>query len=135
MRLCTDTITIYNAYHDTESDCTAYSKTVVSGVSWYGSLKATASEKGLTGANAFTIRIPVDADCGGKTYVAPSAFRANPSADGFTLANGDLIVHGAVDADDMRPKELHKGHEVVTILGVTDNRRAPNAPHWKVVCA
>jgi hypothetical protein len=54
----------------------------------------------------------------------------------FTLNEGDLIVHGTANETDATPALLHKNHaEVITILSITDNRRALHAPHWKVVGA
>ena len=60
---------------------------------------------------------------------------------------GDVIVKGSVPttetvtvngvsrtvAINWTPAKLKKAYaDCVTVLGVTDNRRAPNAPHWKV---
>ena len=50
------------------------------------------------------------------------------------LNEGDLIVKGSVSVERLLPSQI-KDAGGVTILAVTDNRRAPNAPHWKVTCA
>lgn len=137
MKLCTDSITLYNARLDKEKDCTVYERTVISGVSWYGTVKSTVDRNGLTSANQFTIRIPIDADFSGKAYAEPESYTAAEDVSGlFTLNEGDLIVKGAVADVNITPAALRKAHpDTITILGVTDNRRAPHAKHWRVVGA
>ena len=56
---------------------------------------------------------------------------------GYLSSAADIIVKGAVtDVNNIRPADLKKQYsEYVTILGVTDNRRAPHSKHWKVVGA
>ena len=137
MRLCNDTITVFNARYDKDNDRDVYCATVITGVSWYDEIASTVDSSGLKAADKYTIRIPVDADFGGKTYVDPVTYAGatGDPATMFTLKSGDIIVKGAVSAGvDPRPSELQKAYaEVATVLGVTDNRRAPKAPHWKVV--
>ena len=134
MKLCDDTVTIYNAKRNTAADTDVYSRTVISGVSWYGGMKSTVDDSGLKAANQFTIRIPVAAYAQGKSYVDPITYAAlsNVSAY-FTLSAGDLIVRG-VGGADLRPAAIRKTYpDVTTILAVIDNRRTSRAPHWKVV--
>lgn len=143
MKLCNETVTVFNKKIDTANGWDVYNPTVIHGVSWYGDVAAAVDNSGLHAANRFTIRIPVDADFGGKTYVDPIAYSNETIVSGvFTLANGDIIVKGEAITDQMtvsqlaaltpgRLKELYPDY--CTILGVTDNRRAPNAPHFKVV--
>ena len=135
MRLCKDTITVFNARYDKDNDRDVYHATVITGVSWYDEIASNVDSSGLKAADKYTIRIPVDADFSGKTYVDPVTYASADPATVFTLKSGDIIVKGSVSAGaDPRPSELQKAYaEVATVLGVTDNRRAPNAPHWKVV--
>lgn len=135
MQLCNDTITVYNAYLDTERDYDVYVGTVITGVSWYCEIASNVTDSGLKAANKYTIRIPQDAGFGGKSYVDPMDYPDCDTSRCFTLRNGDIVVHGAVLQNNPRPAALQAEYETVTILGVTDNRRAPNAPHWKVVGA
>ena len=110
-----------------------YCSTIISGASWFSEIAASVEGAGgLKAANKFTIRIPMDADFSGKAYANPIAYTGGDPNYLFTLKNGDIIVRGAID-EDLRPAELKKiCPEVVTILGVTDDRRA-RAKHWKVV--
>lgn len=138
MRLSGETITLYNARLDQEQDCTVYEKTVIHGVSWYGSVQTAIGDSGLKSANVFTVRIPADADFGGKEYCdAGSYTEAGDVSRLFTLKPGDLIVKGVVPDSAGTPAQIHKKYPEVsfTIKGVTDNNRAPNAKHWKVVGA
>lgn len=138
MNLAQDTLTIYNARYDQETDRNVYVPTVIRGISWYTTIKTNVTDRGLQSANAFIIRIPTDADFGGKEYCTPSAWIELEDPSGyFTIQQGDHIVRGAASGEEKTMKELHGEHigEACTVSGVTDNRRAPNAPHWKVVGA
>ena len=138
MKLCGDTLTLFNARLDQEHDCTVYEKTVINGISWYGSVKTTVGDTGLKSANQFTIRIPTDADFGGKAYCdAESYTRAGDVSGLFTLRQGDVMVKGTLPQSITTPAQALKAYPEVsfTIQGVTDNRRAPNAKHWRVVGA
>ena len=68
MQLCNDTITLYNRRFDPEEDCDVYGRTVIRGVHWFNSEATTVDSTGLKAANKVTIRIPTDADFGGKVY-------------------------------------------------------------------
>lgn len=150
MKLCNDTITVFNARVDPEAGGNVWTATVIDGASWYMTDASTvdASKGGLVAANKATIRIPEDADASGKAYTDPVSYKAATSVSGlWTLQNGDIIVKGSVPASETvtnngvnstvpinwTPAALKKAYaECVTVLGVTDNRRAPNAPHWRV---
>ena len=135
MQLCNETITVFNARFDAENDKDIYIPTVIIGASWYCEIASTVDSSGLRAADKYTIRIPVNADFGGKVYVDPINYASADPNSVFTLKNGDIIVKGdASGIDDPRPAVLQTMFsELVTVLGVTDDRRAPNAPHWKVV--
>lgn len=135
MKLCNEAITVYNARLDEEKGYDVYIPTVIRGVSWFCEVASSVELSGLKAADRFIIRIPEDADFGGKEYVRPVEYAAADPDAAFTLQQGDIIVKGA-ETEALRPAQLKEKHgEMVTILGVTDNRRAPRAPHWKVVGA
>lgn len=134
MKLCNETITLFNATVDDDKGYDVYLPTVIRGVSWFCEIASTVDKDGLKAANKFTIRIPVDADFSGKAYATPAAYAGGDPNNLFTIKNGDIIVHGVETATDMTPATLQEKYgEIVTVLGVTDNRRVPNAKHWKVV--
>jgi hypothetical protein len=136
LRLCKETITVINSQFNPALDRDVYHSTVIKGVSWFCETASAIIQSGLKSANKFSIRIPENADFGGKAYVNPITYSVSDPASTFTLKNGDIIIKGEVQIDDMLPADLQKQYaDYVTILGVTDNRRALNAPHWKVVGA
>ena len=136
MRLCNETITVINSQVDPATGYDKYYATTISGVSWFCEIASSVDSSGLKAADKYTIRIPENADFGGKAYVAPADYASADPAAAFTLRNGDTIVRGQVQGNDLTPATVHRTHtEAATILGVTDNRRTPHARHWKVVGA
>ena len=136
VKLCNDTITVFNARVDPDVGGNVWIPTVISGASWYLTDASTvdASKGGLVAANKATIRIPVDADTGGKAYADPVSYASAEDVSRlWTLKGGDIVVKAAVEGDDWTPAKLKAAYaECVTVLAVTDNRRAPRAPHWRV---
>lgn len=134
MKLCNETITVFNKRWDAENGWDEYIPTIISGVSWFGEIVSSLGDKGLNAAHRFTVRIPIDANFDGKDYVDPITYRnARNVSDVFTLTGGDRVVKGAVE-ERLTPAQLDERYpDCFTVLGVTDNRRAPNAPHFKVV--
>ena len=135
MKMCDETITILNRRLDSDTGYDVYVPTVITGVSWFCEITSTVDSTGLQAANKFTIRIPEDADFSGKAYVDPAAYAGGDPTEVFTIDNGDIIVKAAVESTSgLKPADLQQTYgQVVTVLGVTDNRRARYAPHWKVV--
>lgn len=134
MKLCNETITLYNAWHDPDADKDYWFGTVIRGVSWYDKYVVAMTGSGLRAAETYTIRIPLDADTEEKSYVDPMSYaEADNHGDTFTLRAGDIIVKGEAETEGMTPTLLNEQHfRCATILGVTDNRRAPNAPHFHI---
>lgn len=136
MKLCNDTITVFNARVDPEEGGNVWAPTVITGASWYATDASTvdASKGGLVAANKATIRIPVEANASGKQYADPVSYAsAEDVSEMWTLKGGDIVVKGEVEGDDWTPARLKAAYaDCVVILGVTDNRRAPRAPHWRI---
>lgn len=136
MKLCDETITVFNKRLDADTSYDVYIPTVIVGVSWFCEIASSVDASGLKAANKFTIRIPDDADFSGKSYVNPADYAEGDPTEVFTISNGDIIVKAAITDEGLKPADLQEQFgEVVTVLGVTDNRRTRNAPHWKVVGA
>lgn len=137
MKLCNDVLTLYNQRYNKAKDATEYVRTVISGISWYSTVKSAVSDKGLKSANMYVIRIPATAGFSGKSWTDPKSYTAADDVSSlFTLNEGDIVVKGALADENPTFAQLHKNNaECFTVLSVTDNRRAPNAPHWKVVGA
>ena len=136
MKLCNDVITVFNAQVDPDVGGNVWTPTVITGASWYMTDASTidASKGGLVAAGKVIVRIPEE--------IAP---------EGFGMKAGDIIVKGSVPTSTettsngittstpivWTPTKLKKayGEDCATVLGVTDNRRAPNAPHWRITGA
>ena len=179
MKLCNDTITVFNAHFDETAGDDIYHPTAIAGVRWYMTQAETVDPKGgLVMANRITIRIPTNARAAG-LYVDPIAYRLADDVTGlWTLEGGTVIIKGTIptqgeqtpanltpdeatpeepnevagdgsggdngegteepaqttrSATAWTPKLLHETFpECMTVLGVTDNRRAPNGKHWRV---
>lgn len=135
MHLCDDIITIYTPLYDPQTGHDVYHGTVISGVSWYQTTHVTVELQGLKAADSFKIRIPVEADFGGKAYVLPGAWdTARNPAKLWTIKQGDIVLHGAHLVENPSMAELQRDYpDSCTVLSVTDNRRAPNAKHWRIL--
>ena len=90
----------------------------------------------LRAANVFILRVPEGVDAGGKRWAEPADYRAAADAGGlWTLQKGDVIVRGAAAADGQTPAALRERYgpeNVLTVLGVADNRRGTRGRHWRV---
>lgn len=135
MHLCNETVTLFNAKFEKDSGYDKYYPTVIAGVSWYCEIASIVDSSGLKAANKFTVRIPINANFDGKTYLSPHEFAVCKYPERyFTLREGDVLVRGEIATTNVKPADLHSNFdEATTILSVTDNRRAHNAKHWKVV--
>lgn len=136
MKQCTETVTVLNRRHNAETGRDDWIPTIIRGVSWFSEMKAAVTIDGLKTAKTATVRIPVDVNAGGRSYVEPAAYKAAGSVSGaYTLARGDILVRGEVQ-DTPTPAEVQAAFEdCVTIIGVTDNTRRPRGAHRKVVGA
>lgn len=132
VKLSDDIITVFNARLLKGEGYDEYIPTVISGVSWYSRTITSVDQDGLRAANSITIRIPAEADTAGKEWIDPISYAAADPETVWTLKPGDIIVKGTAEGGQ-RPAELkQKYSDLCTVLSVTDNRRAPNAKHWKV---
>ena len=119
MRLCNDTVTVFSYAVDAATHAPTYTPHVIEGVSWYATAAETVDPKGgLVAAHKVTVRIPA--------AVIPA---------GLVFTSKDVVVKGDASAATATPAALKAayGDDCATVLAVTDNRRAPNAPHVKVV--
>ena len=138
MRLCDETVTVYNARVDPVTRAEVWTPTVLRGVSWRAESASRVEHDGLRAANGFTLRIPEAVDAGGKDWVEPKAYQtAGDIGKLWTLQKGDVIMRGSVSGDlsPARLCEIYGAERVMTVLGVSDNRRARHARHWRVTGA
>lgn len=135
MYLCDEVISVFNARVNGDSGEVEYLPTVIRGASWHGEKgEALSDEGGMRQSGKITARIPADADAGGKRWAEPEAWRgAGEPGSLWTLACGDIIVRGKATGGGWTLRRIRESFsERATVLAVADNRRAPNAPHWRV---
>jgi len=136
VKLCNDTITVFNARVDPGVGGNVWVPTVITGASWFATDASTvdASKGGLVAANKVTVRITAEANAGGKQYTDPVSYASAEDVSRlWTLKGGDIVVKAAVEGDDWTPAKLKAAYaECVTVLAVTDNRRAPKGKHWRI---
>lgn len=136
MKLCNETVTVFNARVDPDVGGNVWAGTVIAGVRWFATDASTVDtgKGGLVAANKVIIRIPLDADMDGRTYTDPISYaNAEDVSHLWTLKGGDIVVKGAVTGDNWTPAKLKAAYAACTvILGVTDNSQSPNAPHWRI---
>lgn len=133
MKECKKIVTVFNARMDADGGYDVYYPTIIRNVSVFLQVASEVTLSGLNAANKVTVRIPIDADFSGKQYVKPVEYASADPATAFTLKQGDVIVE-AEETEQLNPVQLKaKYGQVITILGVTDNRDRPRAKHWKVV--
>ena len=127
MRRCNDVMTLFNARVDPASGETVYAATVIRGVGWHASRGMSGDGRGGSAARRrAVVRVPVAADTGGKRYVPPEDYRQAEDVAGlYTLACGDRIAPGEAGAPT--------GGACLALNEITDNRRAPRAPHWRLI--
>ena len=124
MKGCTETITLFNARRDGDTGGHVYVPTVIAGCAWHGGQRVGLDAGGgLAAADEYTVRIPADADFGGREYADPIAWRQSDGVGRFTIQGGDWTP--------ARLKAVCA--ECFTVMGVTDNRRAPRGKHWRIV--
>lgn len=108
MLACDKTVTVVR--YDSKGETYILHRLV--GVSWYEKLKVAVQDKGLAGANQFTVRVPAAA-----------------LPDGFMPRVSDVVVDGVVTTPIEKAKDLAPYHHF-TVLGVGDNRRPTSRiPH------
>ena len=135
-----ETITVINRKFNATTGLDDWTPTIIDGASWYSKQVASVTQTGLKTAKTAAVRIPVDADTGGKAYMPPKAYKAATSVSGaYTLAEGDLVVRGSVTTTQgqvLTPATIAETYEdSFTITAVADNTRRPHGQHWKVVGA
>lgn len=136
MKLAGNTITIFNAVHDTASDLDDYIPTVITGTTWHAQVVTAVDATGLKAASKYTVRVPITADTSGKAYADPVVYASAADKSAlFTVRAGDMIARGAIE-EHLTPAQVKARYaDSFTVLGVTDASGAPREPHYLIVGA
>lgn len=135
MKNCDEVITVFNQRANPDNRDLVWVPTVIKGVSWYDTQVETVSAAGgLLTADKIVVRIPADADTQGKVYAPWLAYAAAEDVSGLFTLKKAVIVRGEAQGDQWTPETLKAAFDDCMIVKtVADNRRAPNAPHFRVV--
>ena len=132
-------ITVFNKRYDAEERTELFFPSRIKGVSFFKKHGASVQSQGLSSADVITIRIPIDADMDGKTYIEAMTYEAlsdDEYAGYWTLQPGDLIVKGLVEDDEpISEVDLDQAYsDVVRVVNFTDNtdRASDTSKHWRV---
>lgn len=123
-------ITLYNACFDSATRLDVWKRTVIRGVWFYVDNRVNATADGLTSADAYKVRIPIDADTGGAVYVPPETYSGEQGT--WTLKADDYIVRGVSEQEIERPAELMKEKRPAFKITSWSDNRFGGLPHWRV---
>lgn len=142
--LFTDTMTVYNAYRDPDTEKEIWNRTVVKGVQWSHNKSEIATSNGVqTEHKVESITIDFNRNYGNKAYLPPNEYK-NLSAEEckgcWTLdakTGSDVLILGVSDkeiSNQYRLSDLQKDFQyAVTVTAVSDNRNRPRLKNIKVV--
>lgn len=131
-------ITVFNKRYIPEERTEKFVGTVIKGVSWYSRKGTETGSKETAQSDTYTIRIPEDADTGGKEYVDQKEYAAmdkEKSSGYWTLQPGTLIVRGILDLETATETELREiCSDVAFVTNFTDNRDRCSKVmrHWRI---
>lgn len=134
--ICNANITIVNRKRDSEKK-EVLMPTVIKNVSWHSSSN-TSGGNFASSHDTARVRIPIDADFGGKTYVPRIAYDAmtiEEAKEHWTLAERDIIVRGEVSEEEVSQTKLAEQFpELLLINGYSDNTDigTDRIKHWRV---
>lgn len=131
-------VTIYNKFYDRDSGSNKYYRTVLKGVNWQDTTAVQPSENGVITADISKIYIPFQVETE-KQFRKPRNFLEENSKEGvFTIAPGDIIIKGIVDAeikskkDEERLQNSVDNFRVIASVDTNDNGSL-FMQHWMVV--
>ncbi len=134
--ICNANITIVNRKRDSERN-EILMPTVIRNVAWYSCNSATGGNS-ASSHDTVKVRIPIDADFGGKTYVPRVMYDAMSIEEAkrhWTLAERDIIVRGEVTEEKVSQTKLAEQFpEMFLINNYSDNTDLGTdaVKHWRV---
>ncbi|ADU25686.1 DUF6751 family protein [Ethanoligenens harbinense] len=131
-------ITLYNQWYNRVTRLIEWKRVQIPGVSWHGGIVTDVTGNGLQAANAYIVRIPLDAAPAGRTFACPEDWAATESDDLgalWTIQPGDILINGLLADDIAKASDLTAkyGSRCCTVIGWKDNRRGSAAlQHWRI---
>lgn len=127
-------ITIYNTKMNKATKLPEYHRAQIAGVHVHVKQAISTDSNGAHSADVYKIRIPPEADTGGKIYVPSSEYQAKEDVSGFwTIQNEDIVVRGLVNDEVTRQSEILAKYkdESCRVKSWADNRFGA-LPHWRI---
>lgn len=133
-------ITLYNKFYDAENRQNIFLPTVIKGVSLYMASGSTGDNMYRHGTASYKIRIPIDADMLGSSYVDKltySKLDQESAAKHWTLQPDMIIipavVEGAAATADLTSLTKEYG-DYITVTDFSDNRSRgiESMKHWRI---
>lgn len=142
--LFTDTMTVYNAYRNPDTEKEAWNRTIVKGIQWSHNKNEVSTSGGVQTENKVeSITIDFNRSYGNNAYLPPNEYKklsAEECKDYWTLdakSGSDVLVLSVCDKEigsKYRLSDLQKDFQyAVTVTAVSDNRNRPRLKHIKVV--
>lgn len=134
--ICNANITIVNRKRDKDRN-EVLMPTVIRGVAWHASHGAS-GENSVSSQDTVKVRIPIDADFGGKIYaprVEYDAMSVEEAKMYWTLAERDIVVRGEVTEEEISQTRLAEQFpELFLINSYSDNTDlgTDRIKHWRV---
>lgn len=132
-------ITIFNRRYDASTRQDRLIPTIIRGCSLYMSNGSSGSLQNRSPKASYKIRIPIDADAGGKCYIDGNAYKNLDDDEAWafwTLQPDCVIVPYAVEeAEGVTITELTKMYgSVITVTDYSDNttRGTQMMKHWRI---
>lgn len=130
-------ITIYNRRMNEFRNEVLY-PTVIKNCTWYYAHIVSGSQM-MDNADEYSVRIPIDADFGGKQYIAAHEYAELPDEEApkyWTISKNDIVVRGEYDTGviDNQMVLASQTDDIFVVSTYADNtiRGSRKVKHWRV---
>lgn len=129
-------ITIFNRIMDAQSKSYRLIPTTIRGVSLYAASGSSFGSEQSSDSDSYKIRIPIDADTSGKSYIECEAYESLTTEQAtwaWTIQKSNLIVLGELSGD-YTEQLLKKQYDTITVNNFSDNttRGSKRVRHWRI---
>ena len=129
-------ITIFNKRYDATERTERFFPTPIKECSFVRRHGVISPNIELSLDETYAIRIPIDADFGGATYVDAMTYKGLADAAGYwTIQTGDYVAKGTYSGGPMSETDIQKSFgEVAVVMNFTDNTDRPSddMKHWRI---
>lgn len=129
-------ITIFNRRVTAEGSETLF-PTIIRGVTWYYAHK-TGGTQYIDNADSYSVRVPINADQSGKTYVDGVTYSSMDDAEAenhWTIQKQDIVVRGELTGKVTDQTELTSATDDIFLVSTFANntiRGSRRVKHWRI---